>query len=66
MIEIARARMMKGVGAPPEIIGRQRQHADHTSDPIIHGPATEERPVATIVLDHEEANEEARRRDGEN
>ena len=34
-VEIAGAGMMHGVGAPPEIIGRQRQHADDAADPVV-------------------------------
>src|SRR5665811_1670705 len=57
--------MMQCVGTPPEIVGCQSQHANDTSDPIIREAMTEERAVAAIMLDHEEANEEARRRYGE-
>jgi hypothetical protein len=64
-VEIAGTRVMKSMGAPPELVGRQGQHADHAPDPIIRQPAAKERPVAAIMLDHEEADEEARRRYGE-
>jgi hypothetical protein len=34
-IEITRACMMQRVGAPPEIVRRQCQHAYNASDPIV-------------------------------
>ena len=57
--------MVVGVGAPPEIVGRQRQDADDAADPIIGETMGKERPVAAIVLDHEETHEEAGSRHGE-
>ena len=47
------------VRAPPEIVRRQRQHADHAADPVVHQPMAEERAVAAIVLDHEQADQKA-------
>ena len=51
--------MVEGVAVSPEIVGRQCQHANDTSDPVIRATSAEECPVAAIVLDHEEAHEEA-------
>ena len=62
-VEIARARVMDGVRAPPEIVGRQRQHADDAADPVVRAAAREERAVAAVVLDHEEPNQKPGRRD---
>ena len=53
------------MGAAPVAVGGQREHADDPAEPIIGPAAAEERAMAAIVLDHEEANEEACRRDGE-
>jgi len=52
-IEIARVCVVGGMGAPPEIIGCQREYADRASEPVVHQPMTKERTVAAIVLDHE-------------
>jgi hypothetical protein len=46
---------------PPEIVRSQGHDTDGSADPIICKPAIEERPVAAVVLDHEETDEEARR-----
>jgi hypothetical protein len=59
MIEITRARMVMGVGAFPEIVRRQGENADDPSDPIVRQTVAEERSVAAIVLNHEEAHEES-------
>ena len=51
---------MHGVGPPPEIVGRQRQDADRAADPIVGEAMPEERAMAAIVLDHEQADKKAR------
>jgi len=48
------------MGPPPEIVRGQGHNTDDSADPIACQTAVEERPVAAIVLDHEEADEEAR------
>ena len=50
---------MDGVRAPPEIVGRQRQHADHAPDPVVGETMAEECAMTAIVLDHEQAHEKA-------
>ena len=50
--------MVHRVCAPPVAIWRERQHADNTPGPIIHGATPEEGAVAAIMLDHEEPHEE--------
>ena len=57
--------MVERVTVSPEIVWRQGQYADYTTDPVIHATSGEERPVSAIVLDHEEAHEETGGRDGE-
>jgi hypothetical protein len=49
-IHVARVGMMKSVGAPPEIVGRQGQYADSPSDPVIRQTMTKKQPVAAIFL----------------
>jgi hypothetical protein len=41
-IEIARTRMVEGMRTPPEVVRRQRQHADDAPDPIVRETMTEE------------------------
>ena len=50
---------MNGVGAAPEVVGRERQHADHAADPVVGEPVAEEGAVAAVVLDHERPHQEA-------
>ena len=64
-LEIARGRMMNGMGSPPEIVRRQGQHAEHAADPIVRTLARKEGAMAAIVLDHEQAHEEAGGRNGD-
>jgi hypothetical protein len=45
--------VVDGVSAPPEIIGRQGQHADRPSDPVVRDTVAKKRAMAAIVLDHE-------------
>ena len=56
---------MDAVRAPPEIVGRQRQHADHAADPVVRQAMAKERAVTAIVLDHEQADQKARGGNGE-
>jgi hypothetical protein len=51
--------MMYGVRAPPIIVGREGDDAYDAPDPVIERGAPEEGAMAAIVLDHEEANDEA-------
>src|ERR1700733_8661748 len=56
---------MDAVRASPGIIRRQGEHADHAADPVVHQSMAKERAVAAIVLDHEQADKEARGGNGE-
>src|SRR3954451_11672449 len=47
---------------PPVAVWRQCHHAEGTADPIVRKAAAEERAVSAIVLDHEEADQQTRRR----
>ena len=62
-VEIARRRVMGGVHALPVIVRRQRHHADDPADPVVDRAAAEERPVAAIVLDHEQPHQKRGGRD---
>ncbi len=53
---------MNSVAATPEIIGRECEHAQNAADPVIGKTVAEERAVPTIVLDHEQSHQKARRR----
>ena len=50
---------MHGVGAPPLIVGRDRQDAEHAAGPVVGFALREERSVPAVVLDHEQANKKA-------
>jgi hypothetical protein len=54
--------MMDGVGAAPEVIGRQRHHADHPAHPIVSQAMAKKGTMAAIVLNHEQSYEKARGR----
>jgi hypothetical protein len=45
----------------PVIVWRQGHDTDDSADPIVRKTAAEKRAVAAVVLDHEEADEQARR-----
>ena len=66
-VEIARRRVMDRVAAPPVIVRGHRQDADRPADPVVDGLIGHERAVPAVVLDHEEADEQAgrERRHGE-
>jgi hypothetical protein len=41
-IEVAGSRMMYGMSASPEVVGRERQDADQTADPVVRSAMAEE------------------------
>jgi hypothetical protein len=61
-IEIARRRVVHGMGASPKIVRRERQHPDRASDPVVGGTTMEEGAMAAIMLDHEKPHQKARGR----
>jgi hypothetical protein len=61
MIEIARIRVMARMIASPVIVRREGHNADGSADPIVRNTTAEERPVAAVMLDHEQTNEQASR-----
>jgi hypothetical protein len=60
--EMAGGGVVHGVGAPPVAVGREGQHPEHAAEPVVGDPPAEKRAVAAVVLNHEQAHEEARRR----
>jgi hypothetical protein len=59
-VEVPGGGVVDGVGFAPDVIWRQRDHADCAAEPVAQPFAAEERSVAAIVLDHEQAHEEGR------
>jgi hypothetical protein len=64
VIQISRVRVVERVTVSPEIVWREGQYADYATNPVIDATAAEERAVAAIVLDHEQAHKETSGRDG--
>lgn len=65
MVEVAGMAVVDGVGAPPDRVGCQREDAKRPANPVGQGAIGEERSVAAIVLDAEQAEEEAAVHDGD-
>src|SRR6185437_5861322 len=53
--------MMACMVTSPVIVWRQGHDTDDSADPIVRKTAAEKRAMAAVVLDHEEADEQARR-----
>jgi len=53
--------MMARMVPSPVIVRREGHNADRAANPIVREAAVKERPVAAIVLDHEETDDQARR-----
>jgi hypothetical protein len=58
-LEVSGTRVMNGMAPAPDIIRCQAQRADRASHPIVGGATAKERAVPTVMLNHEEAYEEA-------
>ena len=58
-VEIARGRVVHGVGMPPGIVWRESQHARDDPEYIIGPRRFEERTVTAIVEEDEDADQEA-------
>ena len=56
---------MDGMRAAPAVVRRQREHANDAADPVIGQPAGKKGAVTAVVLDHEQAHEEAGSRYGD-
>lgn len=57
MVETTGAGVMQGVAALPVSIRRECQHTKNAADPVVGPRIAEERTVAAIMLDHEQANQ---------
>src|SRR5208282_2506427 len=64
-LQITGRRMMYGMSTSPECKWGQGQHTYGAADPVVGQTLTEERAVAAIVLDHEEPDEKACCRKGQ-
>ena len=64
-VEIARCRVMLRVHAPPEAVRGHGHDADEPPERVIGARGRQERAMSAVVLDDEEAHQEARSRDGE-
>ena len=58
-VQVAGGGMMDGVRAAPIVVGGQGQQADDAPRPVVRGPRGEERPVAAIMLDHEQPQQQS-------
>ena len=65
LVEVAAGGVVDGMAPPPMVVGGQGQDADRAAEPVVGPAAAEERAVAAVVLDHEQAHQEARGRDGQ-
>ena len=54
-IEVAGGGMMKRMRAAPAVIGREREHPNDATDPVIGRAAGKKGAVAAVMLDHEQA-----------
>ena len=64
-VQIARMRMMDRVRLAPVVIRGEAEHADHRSRDAGQSAGLEVRPMAAVVLEHEEPHHQAGRRQGE-
>src|SRR5690606_10124983 len=59
LVEIACGGVMDGVRPAPVVVRGEGEHADGSSHPVVDTATGEQRSVATIMLQHEQAHEEA-------
>ncbi len=57
-VQIPRRGVMRGVRAPPVVVGGEGEDPDDPPRPVVHGLVREEGAVAAVVLDHEQAQQE--------
>ena len=58
LAEVSGRGVMGRVRAAPDVVGRERDHADHAPDPVAESAVPEEGRMAAVVLDHEEPGKE--------
>src|SRR5258707_11477120 len=56
---MTRRGMVYGVGATPEIVGCQGDHANDATRPVVRTSIGKERPMTAVMLDHEQTYEKA-------
>src|SRR5215475_7447909 len=56
--EIARTCVVDRMTPAPSVVGCQRQCPEHATQPVVGGATPEEGTMTTIMLDHEQTNEE--------
>ena len=61
-VEIPEGRMVDRVRAAPVVIRHEHEHPEHRAQHVVGAPGTEERSVTAVVLDDEQAHQQARRR----
>ena len=61
---ILNVRVVDGVGRAPEVVRGQSEHTNGPPDPVVCEPMTKKCTVAAVVLDHEQSDQKAGRRDG--
>ena len=59
LVEIAGRRVMDRVGAPPVVVGREGQDADHPPRPVVDAAPGKQGSMAAIMLQHEQTHQEA-------
>jgi len=59
MIEVAGGGMMDRMRAAPPVVRRQREHANDATHPVVHQTVGEKGTMAAVVLNREQAQEEA-------
>src|SRR5260370_8501281 len=57
--KMTRRGMVYGVGATPEIVGCQGDHANDATRPVVRTSIGKERPMTAVMLDHEQTYEKA-------
>ena len=51
--------MVNGVSASPEVVRREGEYTDRTSDPIVYETMVEEGAMTAIMLDHKQPQRES-------
>jgi hypothetical protein len=59
LVEIAGGGMVFGMRPSPVVVGRERQDTDDAARPVVDSTARKERPMAAVVLDHEQPQQES-------
>src|SRR5581483_10488593 len=60
-VEIARGRMMNGMGTLPVLVGSEREHAEAPPDPVVCSSGWDKCLMTTVVLDQEKTDQKSHR-----